>query len=235
VCGRYQRKPGKQKIAEQFRVRHAVEHIAMPPEDLNITPFSTQPVIRENRDDGQREMALMQWSMVPFHTKDPKTLKGRNMFNARAESIATTGAWREPFKKRRCLVPASGFYEWDKLTGTKKPYTFSLTDGSLFAFAGIWDAWKDPRGDWLQSFAVITTEPNELMGRIHPRMPVILHCRDYDRWLSREETERLPLDLLRPFESEGMDMVEGGPPIPNTGRKGPMAFHATTTLSGELF
>ena len=81
----------------------------------------------------------------------------------------------------------------------KQPYTFELANGNLLGFAGLWDAWKDPQGHWLQSFAIVTTEANELMARVHPRMPVILNTRDYDRWLDREETERLPLDLLRPW------------------------------------
>jgi len=234
MCGRYKRKGDKQKIAEQFHVQHSVDDIAMPSEDLNVTPYSAQPVIRDNRDDGKREMVIMRWGMVPFHTKAIESLKGRNMFNARAESIATTGSWREPFKKRRCLVPASAFYEWDKISNTQgKPFTLALSDASMFAFAGIWDAWRDSRGDWLQSFAIITTEPNELMAHIHPRMPVILHRRDYDRWLSRVETERLPVDLLRAYESDGMEMVPGGPPVSDTRRKGPMAFHTTTKLGIE--
>lgn len=153
------------------------------------------------------------------------------MFNARAESIANMASWREPFKKRRCLVPASAFYEWDKIGNAGgKPFTLAMSDASMFAFAGIWDAWRDSRGDWLQSFAIVTTEPNEIMAKIHPRMPVILHRRDYDRWLSRDDSERPPLDLLHPFESLGMEIVPGGPSVSDTRRKGPMVFHSTTTM-----
>jgi len=213
MCGRYKRKADKQRIAEEFHVKHSVAGVSMPPEDLNVTLYSTQPVIRDNRDDGDRELVMMRWGLVPFHTKDIDKLKGRNMFNARAEGIATTASWREPFKKRRCLVPASAFYEWDKIGNAQGgPFTLTRSDASMFAFAGIWDAWKDTRGDWLQSFAIVTTEPNELLARIHPRMPVILHQQDYDRWLSRDESERPPLDVLRPYEAEGMDMTPGGPP-----------------------
>jgi putative SOS response-associated peptidase YedK len=91
-------------------------------------------------------------------------------------------------KKRRCLIPVNAFYEWPKEgKPPKQPYAFELSSGNLFAFAGIWDACKDGEGHWLQSYAIVTTEANELMARIHPRMPVILHSRDYDRWLNREE------------------------------------------------
>ena len=108
----------------------------------------------------------------------------------------------------------------------KQPYTFELSSGGTFAFAGLWDAWKDREGHWLQSFAIVTTEANELMAPIHPRMPVILHARDYDRWLDREETERLPLDLLRPFESEAMEMYEANLKVGNIRNNGPEMMRA---------
>jgi putative SOS response-associated peptidase YedK len=103
----------------------------------------------------------------------------------------------------------------------KQPYVFELSNGNLFAFAGVWDAWKDGQGHWLKSFAIVTTEANELMARIHPRMPVILRASDYDRWLDREETERLPVGLLRPFESEAMEMREANPKVNNARNNGP--------------
>jgi len=102
----------------------------------------------------------------------------------------------------------------------KQPYPFELSRGGTFAFAGLWDAWKDKDGHWLQSFAIVTTEANELISRIHPRMPVILHPRDYDRWMDREETERLPLDLLRPYESEEMEVYEANLKVGNIRNNG---------------
>jgi putative SOS response-associated peptidase YedK len=100
-------------------------------------------------------------------------------------------------------------------------YAFEISSGNLFAFAGLWDAWKDKDGHWLQSFAIVTTEANELRFRIHPRMSFILHAQDYDRWLDRDETERLPLDLLRPVESEEMEMYEAKPKVGNFRNNGP--------------
>jgi putative SOS response-associated peptidase YedK len=122
--------------------------------------------------------------------------------------------WRVPFQRRRCLVPADGFYEWKKIDPkTKQPYAFSVTDGEPFAFAGLWDVWKEPDGGWLQSYSIITTDANEIMEPVHKRMPVILHPRDYDRWLAREPGSvegrghgQLPTDLLRPYEAEDMKM-----------------------------
>lgn len=130
---------------------------------------------------------------------------------------------REPFKKRRCLVPASGFYEWKLLAPkNKQPYAFDLANGSMMAFAGLWDGWKDPaNGQWLQTYTIITTEANELMAPVHNRMPVILHPSNFDRWLDRGETERPPLDLLRPLPSEEMEAHEANTAVGNVRNNGP--------------
>lgn len=113
------------------------------------------------------------------------------------------------------MAPADGFYEWQKIDPkTKKPFFYSLNNGEPFAFAGLWDAWKDPsNGEWLLSFAIITTEPNELTGQVHDRMPVILHPRDYDRWLERGTVDQPPVDLLRPFDAEVMQAAPANPAV----------------------
>jgi putative SOS response-associated peptidase YedK len=193
----------------------------MPPADYNIPPSTFQPVIRESKEDDTRELVLMRWRLIPFFTKQLSDIKGMSTINAKAENVFTSPTWREPFKKRRCLIPASGFYEWQKIDAkTKKPYVISLSESSLFAFAGLWDAWHDPDGGWLQSFSIVTTEANELMSSIHTRMPVILHSRDYDRWLSREVLEQPPIDLLRPFESEAMEMSPANQAVGNVRNNG---------------
>jgi putative SOS response-associated peptidase YedK len=221
MCGRYVRRSDKQRIAEAFHVRNDVSGLAMPPEDYNIAPSTFQPVIRDSREDGSREMVLMRWGMVPFFTKDAASVKGLSTINAKAETVATSPTWRTPFRKRRCLVPASAFYEWKRIdTKTKEPYAFTLPGKQIFAFAGLWDAWKDAQGHWLQSFAIVTTDANEVMAPVHTRMPVILHERDYDRWLSREETEQLPVDLLRPFEAEGMERQKANAAVGNVRNNG---------------
>ena len=172
--------------------------------------------------------------MAPFFTKDLNNIKGLSTINARSETITKAPTWREPFKKRRCLVPVSAFYEWPKEgKPPKQPYAFELSSGGTFALAGLWDAWKDSGGHWLQSFAIVTTEANELMSRIHPRMPAILHSRDYDRWLDREETERLPIDLLRPYESNEMEMYEANPKVGNIRNNGPEMMRAAAKAAEE--
>ena len=237
MCGRYVRKGSKQKIAEHFRANPNPAELPMSDADYNIAPTTYQPIIRQSRETGERELVLARWGLVPFFTKDLKEVKGLSTINARAETITKAPTWREPFKKRRCLIPASSFYEWPKEgKPPKQPYIFELANAQQMAFAGLWDAWKDGEGHWLQSFAIVTTEANELMNRIHPRMPVILHSRHYDRWLDREETERLPIDLLRPFESEEMEMYEANPKVGNVRSNGPelMRTAVRAAEAGEL-
>jgi len=159
-------------------------------------------------------MVSMRWGLVPHFIKGLEEIKDKKYFNARSETITQRQTWRKPIKKRRCLVPVSAFYEWDEYSGTpRKPYFLELSDASMMALAGIWDAWKGQEGRWVQSFSIVTTASNNLMAKIHPRMPVILHKGDYDRWLSRDVKEQPPLDLLRPYESGG----DGNAPCQPTG------------------
>jgi putative SOS response-associated peptidase YedK len=146
----------------------------------------------------------MHWGLVPFWAKDTKM--AFNTINAKAETITTSPTYREPMKRRRCLVPADFFFEWKKLDAkTKQPYAIAMKDAELFAFAGLWDSWKDRvTGKALETFTVITTAPNELMEPIHNRMPVILHRQDYARWLKPGDPANLPVDLLRPYPAEEM-------------------------------
>jgi putative SOS response-associated peptidase YedK len=159
MCGRYVRKADKQHIAEHFRAQADLDAIALPPADFNVAPTTQQPIIRQSRDTGGREMLLARWGLVPFFSKSLADVKGLSTINARGETIATARRWREPFRKRRCLVPVSAFYEWEKFgtAAKKQPWAFELANGGLFAFAGVWDAWKDHEGRWLQSYAIVTT------------------------------------------------------------------------------
>ena len=213
MCGRYYRRSDKQHIAEAFRLGKLPEGLVLPAWDYNVAPTTVQPVIREQRETGKRELVMMRWGLIPFFAKSLKEFPFTT-FNAKAEGLTKSPVYRTPFERRRCLVPANGFYEWKKIdTKNKQPYRFDLANGQPFAFAGLWDAWKEPKQSpqhvdtWLQSFTIITTEPNELTASVHNRMPVILRPSDYDRWLSREESDpaHLPIDLLRPFPAEEME------------------------------
>lgn len=223
MCGRYFSNSDKQKIAESFQLRHVPE-IALAP-NYNIAPTTFEPVVRIGRDSGERELELMRWGLVPHFAKSLSDFKGFSTFNARAETLLTSATWRVPFKKRRCLVPADGFYEWKKLDDSpkpaKKPYAITLTNGEPMAFGGIWDAWKEPDGTWLQSFSIITTEANEIMATIHNRMPVIVHRRDWVEWLDRDDSLPPPVHLLRQYESDAMQVAPCNPKVGNVRNNGP--------------
>ena len=214
VCGRYYRRSDKQRIAEAFKLGKLPDGFVLPP-DFNVAPTTFQPVIRANRETGERELEMMRWGLVPYFAESPAKFKGFSTINAKAETVATNPTWRTPFRRRRCIVPADGFYEWKTIGPKKKqPYAFGLANGQPLGFAGLWDAWKEPDGGWLISYAIITTDANEVMAPVHYRMPVILKPGDYDRWLSREETERPPIELLRPYDA---DKMEAHPVDPRVG------------------
>ncbi len=221
MCGRYYRRSDKQRIAEAYRLGEIPFDLVLPDWDFNVAPTTFQPVIRNGKDSGARELVLMRWGMVPFFTRQLADVKGISTINAKAESVETSPTWRVPFKIRRCLVIADGFYEWKRLDQkTRQPFAFRMKDDAPFAFAGLWDAWKAPDGSWLQSFSIITTDANELMAPVHTRMPVILHPRDYDRWLERE-SDHPPIDLLRPYEAEMMASAPCSQKVSNVRNNGP--------------
>jgi len=181
----------------------------------NIAPQTFQPVVRLRPETAERELTVMRWGLVPFWSKDGKMAS--NTINAKAETITTSAAYREPMKRRRCLVPADWFYEWKKLDEkTKQPYAIAMKDQSLFAFAGLWDSWKDKEsGKTLDTYTVITTDPNELMESIHTRMPVILAPKDYERWMEPGEPSHPPVDLLRPYPEGEMTAWKVGKSVDN--------------------
>jgi putative SOS response-associated peptidase YedK len=197
MCGRYYRRSDKQRIAEAFKLGNLPDGFVLPDWDYNVAPTTFQPVIRHNKQTAERELVLMRWGLVPHFAASIDDFRGFSTINAKAEALTNSRMWFIPFHRRRCLIPADGFYEWKKLDPkTKQPYAFSLADGLPFAFAGLWDAWRDPVLDvWLQSFTIITTTPNELTATVHNRMPVILHPDNYEEWLMREEGESPPVHL----------------------------------------
>jgi putative SOS response-associated peptidase YedK len=203
MCGRYYRRSDKQRIAEAFRVGVPPSFEILP--DYNVAPTTVQPVVVEDRDRGERAVRGMRWGLVPYWCADPRRL-GVSTINAKAESLMEKPIWREPLERRRCLVPADGFYEWQKFGAkSRQAWAIALKGDEPFAFAGLWDRWRSrDRKTEVESFAIITTEANELTAPMHDRMPAILMARDYERWLRRDDGVRLPIDLLRPYESERM-------------------------------
>jgi putative SOS response-associated peptidase YedK len=197
MCGRYALHSLPEIVALQFGLTE-------PPEfesHYNIAPTSNVLVI-ESRRDGQPVATTMRWGLIPSWAKDASI--GNRLANARAETVTEKPAFRSAFRRRRCLIPASGFYEWKPVAGRKQPYYIRPADDGLFALAGLYETWSSPEG-LLHSCTVLTTDANALMGQIHDRMPVIVAPEDYRRWLDPGNTTAAGLGkLLVPYPAEYM-------------------------------
>lgn len=202
MCGRYVEISSPSLLAERFHVTE------VRPEQLetnyNVAPRAQVPVVAERH--GERVLDVVRWGLVPFWAKDPKI--GDRMINARADKLLTSNAFKRPFERKRCIVPADGFYEWQKLEGKrpKQPWFIRRRDGEPLAFAGLWETWHDPNEEDdappLRSCVIITTDPNELLAPIHDRMPVVLPESEWDTWLDVENHDVAGLrKLLVPFPS----------------------------------
>ena len=171
----------------------------------NIAP--TQSVATVRQSGANRILSSMRWGLVPSWADDISI--GNRLINARGETVLQKAAFRDSFRTRRCLIPADGFYEWKKSGKDRQPFHFCMKDGSLIAFAGVWDRWKSPTGKVLQSCSILTTAANDLLEGIHNRMPVILPPRHYRTWLTAPsvEAERLA-ELLVPFDPSFMSRYQ---------------------------
>lgn len=213
MCGRYVLKTTRRHLAQWFGV-DASEVPEFGP-SYNVAPQTFQPIVRLNRVTGQREIVLLRWGLIPYWSKDSKI--GYSTINAKAETITTAPAFREAIRRRRCLAPADAFYEWQKLDPkTKQPFAIALQNGEPYAFAGVWERWRDPKTrEPLETFTIITTDANELVEPMHDRMPVILEPKNYERWLAPADPAHLPVDLLRPYPAEKMTAWKVGPRVGN--------------------
>ncbi len=161
-----------------------------------------QQPLRQAQTTDQRELTFMLWGLIPSWAKDSKI--GSSLINARSETVAEKPSFRAAFKRRRCLVLADGFYEWQAINGKKQPMFIHMTEQRPFALAGLWESWHSPDGGVLDTCTILTTTPNELMAPIHNRMPVILEPEDYNTWLNPGDQPNIAMHLLRPFSSEKM-------------------------------
>ena len=164
---------------------------------FNIAPTQEAPVVRTGRD-GEREIAMLRWGLVPAWAKDLKA--GTRMINARGESVAEKPAFRSAMQKRRCIVPASGFFEWQGEPGHKQPFAITLPEERLFAFAGLWESWRSGDAAPVETFTIVTTDANTDVARIHDRMPVILPMESVETWLTGPTEAALA--LLKPWAGE---------------------------------
>lgn len=197
MCGRYTQRHTAAEVAERFDLDAAPDFITPR---YNIAPAQSVPVIAER--DGRNVLAC-KWGLAPFWSKDPAL--GHKLINAKAETLAEKPSFKYALEKRRCLIPADGFYEWDKRVKPSQPMFIHRRDDALFAFAGLWEECKLLDGEVLRTCTIITVEPNELVGEFHHRMAAILQPEDEAVWL--DQGSRLPavLALLRPFAAEALE------------------------------
>jgi putative SOS response-associated peptidase YedK len=196
VCGRYELHSNPAAIALAFGLAH------VPPlhPRYNVAPMQEVPIVRVSAS-GARELVAVRWGLVPRWAKDPAI--GSKMINARGETVATKPSFRTAFRRHRCLVPANGFYEWmPTADGRKQPVLIAMKDGSVFAFAGLYERWLTGDGEPLDSCTILTTDANDLLRAVHDRMPVIVAPDQYARWL--DPAQDGPQALVAPYASDAM-------------------------------
>jgi putative SOS response-associated peptidase YedK len=199
MCGRFTLRTRLNRVLQEMGIDEAPDWEPR----FNIAPTQPVPVVRAAADAGRRTCDLLRWGLVPSWAEHPKAIRGGGWINARGETVATQPAFRSAFRKRRCLLLADGYYEW-KATGakTKQPFFIHRPDNGVFAYAGLWEAWRGEDGAPLETCALITTAANELTRSIHDRMPVILDEADWDQWLAAEADPARLQSLLQPLPSD---------------------------------
>lgn len=207
MCGRFALKAPPSELVTRFGLDECVEFSPR----YNISPGTDIPVIRQS-PDGKRVLHLLRWGLIPHWAKDPGI--GAKLNNARGESVAEKPSFREAFKRRRCLVPANGFYEWAVENHKKQPYYISLKSGELMAMGGLWESWKSSDGVIVRSVCIITTGANEVMTPIHDRMPVLIEPGNWQAWLNATTDEVLP--LVAPYNFHEMCACPVSPRVNRT-------------------
>lgn len=195
MCGRFVLSTPPAELVSRFGLDECADFGPR----YNIPPGTDIAVIRQS-PAGKRVLGLLRWGLVPHWAKDPGS--GAKLNNARGESVAGKPSFRDAFKRRRCLIPASGFYEWKAEGGIKQPYYISLKSGAAMALGGLWESWQGPDGNILRTACIITTGPNAIMAPIHDRMPVIVAPEDWREWLGAP-VENIS-GMLAPFQSDAM-------------------------------
>ncbi len=188
MCGRYTLTSAPEAIRALFRYQ---EQPNFPPR-YNIAP--TQPIAIVRLNEGKRQLALVRWGLLPSWVKDPKTFT--LLINARGESASEKPAFRAAMKRRRCLIPADGFYEWQAVAGRKQPFYVRAKSGTPLAFAGLWETWTGPNGEEMETAAIVTTRANRTLAAIHERMPVVVPPEAFDLWLNCAEVDAKTAEAL---------------------------------------
>jgi putative SOS response-associated peptidase YedK len=197
MCGRFVINLSPDLVAKVFGLAEVPD---LSPR-YNVAPSQSIPVIREAAD-GSRRLSMMRWGLVPAWAKEV----GEGLINARSETVNEKPSFRQAFRQRRCILVASAFYEWQKVDNAKLPYCIRMADGAPMPFAGIWETWRSPEGQVLETCAILTTNANATVAPIHDRMPVILHPDEIGLWLDREvhEVEKLA-ELFMPYPADRLE------------------------------
>jgi putative SOS response-associated peptidase YedK len=225
MCGRYtlRRYELAKAVFQAMRQVGFEEFSELDVHWWNVAPSQHVPVVRME-DNGERVIAPAQWGFIPAWAKELPKIRP---INARAETVATSGTFRQAFNNRRCLIPADGFYEWQGAKRLKQPYFIHLKDDGVFAFAGLWERWQPAKdAQPIDTCTIITTQPNELMSPIHNRMPVIVARGNYSRWLDSRIPGNEVADALTPYPAEEMDAYAVAPAVNNPKDDGPELIRA---------
>jgi putative SOS response-associated peptidase YedK len=214
MCGRYASFLPPDLIARLFSTKNPLPNLKPT---WNMAPTMDAPVVRRHPETGERHLDALTWGFVPAFSTSLKA--ARRPVNARSETVAASGMFRNAFAKRRCIVPAAAFYEWQAGPAGKTPYAIARADGDPLAFAGIWEGWRAPDGNILRSFAILTTAANAQMAVLHERMPVILEPADWPAWLG--ETDGDPASLLRPSTEGTLRLWQVDKRVGNVRNDGP--------------
>lgn len=217
MCGRYALYGPVSRLHEQFSADIDDLPLDWGPR-YNAAPMQMLPVIRQ-RPTGERVAHLLRWGLVPSWSKDESI--ATKLINARGETLAEKPSFRGAFKSRRCIIPASGFYEWRQLAGGKQPYFIKPANDELFGFAGLWERWSKPDGEPLDTFSVITTDANDAMRPLHERMPVILQPDDCALWLSKATEPDLARQLVAPCSDSMLRIYPVSKAVGNVRNEGP--------------
>jgi putative SOS response-associated peptidase YedK len=196
MCGRYTLAAPVGRLAEEFDLDASA--VDLPP-SYNVAP--TQQVAAVLAEGGERRLEALRWGLIPSWADDPGI--GARMINARSETAPEKPSFRGAFRRRRCLIPADGFYEWKRENGGKQPFHFRMMDGRPFAFAGLWEIWNGD--EEVRSCTILTTKPNPLVSDVHDRMPVILPPDNYDAWLDLEAEREELVSLLEPYPGDDLE------------------------------
>ena len=216
MCGRFASYTPPSAIRSIFRTGPLLPNIGAR---YNVAPTLDVMVVRFNSATGERSLDLLQWGLVPHWAKDPSI--ANKLINARTEGIDSKPSFRDAFQRRRGLIPVDAFYEWKTGTKPKQPFVIRRVDHEVMAFAGLWEGWKDPDGNWLKTTTIITTSANELVAPLHDRMPVILPPETWARWLGEEPASGDDLlAMLRPYPADQIEVHPVGFEVSNVRNEG---------------